>query len=601
MTLLIGSLNVTVLIRSMIPDGYNDNEPDNLGDFDFDFEKQDVVSALGHNPSIEEMLFNLSPTDKFASDTGFYPQMQAPLPLRPHRSLPKHSERSSPTISGCELFNLEGRPSSEAAMATVDMSLPPSMISTPPVPTLRRKGKFGPDTEQPTKGNRAPELTKTGSCDAISYGFPPSDLPLSPSSYEYTQNFQHRISMSTHKPDFSGSQLQNYQDMQRDHPNKSEGQISPREIFQHRKSYSEQSSLGSAYNHLYDYSHHVSHAGPRDINAQIPVLSPQSPGTYEASSKQSQQSPQSNGAFRQPRQAQSWAHMHAGFANDYTVSPGEIHPSNWDGALHEDSTAYFPNLAFTTSSSSHEPSALYSHDDLAATCFAPLPLTNQAPFASLPVDEVLLNNLAGRRPHTPPPSNPSASPPTPEKVGPTTTLSKQARGGRSRQNPSHTLRHRKTTAALKPARSQTSLIKPSKSAGHLRGKKSIGQGLNHSGSKSPIKKEFSSHSRHQSGGGGGGNNNNNNNSMAFGFMNFTPSDSKKILTGVAPSGSSKTKARREQEASEERRRMSLAALKAIEQVGGDTEAFNQQMKVEVEVGGSGTGTGAGAGAGGVMV
>jgi hypothetical protein len=45
------------------------------------------------------------------------------------------------------------------------------------------------------------------------------------------------------------------------------------------------------------------------------------------------------------------------------------------------------------------------------------------------------------------------------------------------------------------------------------------------------------------------------------FVNFTPSDSQKILLGVAPSGSSKTKARREQEAIE----------KAAREAGGDVE------------------------------
>jgi hypothetical protein len=53
------------------------------------------------------------------------------------------------------------------------------------------------------------------------------------------------------------------------------------------------------------------------------------------------------------------------------------------------------------------------------------------------------------------------------------------------------------------------------------------------------------------------------------FVNFTPSDSSKILTGVAPSGSSKTKARREKEAIEKRRKLSQAALKAIQAAGGD--------------------------------
>lgn len=57
------------------------------------------------------------------------------------------------------------------------------------------------------------------------------------------------------------------------------------------------------------------------------------------------------------------------------------------------------------------------------------------------------------------------------------------------------------------------------------------------------------------------------------FVNFTPSDSKKILTGVAPSGSSKTKARREQEARDRRRKLSEAALMAVKRAGGDVEAL----------------------------
>lgn len=58
---------------------------------------------------------------------------------------------------------------------------------------------------------------------------------------------------------------------------------------------------------------------------------------------------------------------------------------------------------------------------------------------------------------------------------------------------------------------------------------------------------------------------------ALGFVNFTPSDSQKILTGVAPSGSSKTKARRELEAIERKRRLSMAAEKAVRDAGGDPE------------------------------
>jgi hypothetical protein len=59
--------------------------------------------------------------------------------------------------------------------------------------------------------------------------------------------------------------------------------------------------------------------------------------------------------------------------------------------------------------------------------------------------------------------------------------------------------------------------------------------------------------------------------LNVGFVNFTPDDSRKILTGVAPSGSSKTKARREKEAAEKRRKLSQAAMKAVMEAGGDLE------------------------------
>ena len=50
---------------------------------------------------------------------------------------------------------------------------------------------------------------------------------------------------------------------------------------------------------------------------------------------------------------------------------------------------------------------------------------------------------------------------------------------------------------------------------------------------------------------------------AMDFVNFTPKDSAKLLSDVAPSGSSKTRARREQEARDKRRRLSEAAVRAV--------------------------------------
>lgn len=61
-----------------------------------------------------------------------------------------------------------------------------------------------------------------------------------------------------------------------------------------------------------------------------------------------------------------------------------------------------------------------------------------------------------------------------------------------------------------------------------------------------------------------------------GFVNFTPQDSRRILTGVAPSGSSKTKARREKEAAEKRKKLNLAARRAVIQAGGDIGALERE-------------------------
>jgi hypothetical protein len=64
-------------------------------------------------------------------------------------------------------------------------------------------------------------------------------------------------------------------------------------------------------------------------------------------------------------------------------------------------------------------------------------------------------------------------------------------------------------------------------------------------------------------------------SGGVGFVNFTPDDSRKILTGVAPSGSSKTKARREKEAADKRRKLSRAAMKAVIEAGGDIDSLRR--------------------------
>ncbi|KAF2790488.1 hypothetical protein K505DRAFT_198165, partial [Melanomma pulvis-pyrius CBS 109.77] len=76
--------------------------------------------------------------------------------------------------------------------------------------------------------------------------------------------------------------------------------------------------------------------------------------------------------------------------------------------------------------------------------------------------------------------------------------------------------------------------------------------------------------------------NQSNGRASVGFVNYTPDDSRKILTGVAPSGSSKTKARREKEAAEKRRKLSQAAVKAVIEAGGDLGKLEKEGLLVME-------------------
>ncbi|KAI1439111.1 hypothetical protein GGR50DRAFT_1499 [Xylaria sp. CBS 124048] len=61
------------------------------------------------------------------------------------------------------------------------------------------------------------------------------------------------------------------------------------------------------------------------------------------------------------------------------------------------------------------------------------------------------------------------------------------------------------------------------------------------------------------------------------FVNFTPRDGDELMTGVAPSGSSKTKARREKLAMEKSKRISEVAIKAVQEIGGDVRKLMGDM------------------------
>ncbi|RYP66312.1 hypothetical protein DL770_008819 [Monosporascus sp. CRB-9-2] len=78
------------------------------------------------------------------------------------------------------------------------------------------------------------------------------------------------------------------------------------------------------------------------------------------------------------------------------------------------------------------------------------------------------------------------------------------------------------------------------------------------------------------GGGGRGRSSSAGGGGAIDFVNFTPSDKNVLMTGVAPSGSSKTKARREREALDRQRKLSEATIRAVREAGGDVDKFIEQ-------------------------
>jgi hypothetical protein len=61
------------------------------------------------------------------------------------------------------------------------------------------------------------------------------------------------------------------------------------------------------------------------------------------------------------------------------------------------------------------------------------------------------------------------------------------------------------------------------------------------------------------------------------FVNYTAGDSHRILKGVAPSGSSKTKLRREREEADKRRKLAENARIAVEKAGGDPGVIGEEF------------------------
>ncbi|KAL2045307.1 hypothetical protein N7G274_002390 [Stereocaulon virgatum] len=253
----------------------------------------------------------------------------------------------------------------------------------------------------------------------------------------------------------------------------------------------------------------------------------------------------------------------------FTVPPQHVQPS-WLHGLPENTTSYYHNNTNTNTTTTPPPppppppqlSATSSQYSAPLSAHA-LPdftphslLTTYSPYAEfIPEDPSTaytvnaadhLPSTAGADSSLPPaffdakPSHlaslprPPTTPPSPSPL--TSPLKRHLRS----QSKSHRRNQKSCGHVKSPSKSAASLKSP-KSAGALRSPKSTGQ---------------------------------------FGFVNLGPNDKSKILTGVAPSGSSKTKARREQEAIEKKRRSSQAALKAVEALGGDVERLKADLDIE---------------------
>lgn len=96
-----------------------------------------------------------------------------------------------------------------------------------------------------------------------------------------------------------------------------------------------------------------------------------------------------------------------------------------------------------------------------------------------------------------------------------------------------------------------------------------GSGSSSNGDNSTVGGSFGSGSGFGLGGSSGG-------GAEIGFVNYTPDDHNVLMTGVAPSGSSKTKARREKEAMERQRKLSEAVVKAVTAAGVDVSRLKEE-------------------------
>ncbi len=465
---------------------------------------------------------------------GSLPQHPAPSPLNfepvltplPLRTRPRLTSCDAPAraISGSELLNLEGKSRGEGHQ-TRD---PSSASSSAAAPTLRRKGKFCAQAQDTPRG-RVQETSKKPSADMIRQ----SNRHESPSHNEWTQRFEQ---FSIHTP-VTATQTSPFRDAGT-YKNKRPSKILTQFEHDSRLRRNQAHSPDEAQRAPAARNNHFNGAATAPLSQDWRNQGNSRPSPLtDADFEHRDRPPLERSQTQQLRHPPSWGYGPVSpLTPDYAVSVGHVQPS-WLHNLPENNldsyfdhnvadqppTPSFPetNGNFTAPglSFNYEPFNNFVNEDPSHD----YTVHPSDPFfpPSTPHHE---NTTAGEipTPHTPPPRSPSLHSPS-----------------KSRPR-SKTHRKQKSMNALKSPKSTTALNRH-RSAKDLRSPKSTG---------------------------------------TFGFVNFTEADKGRILTGVAPSGSSKTKARRELEAANRKRRLSQAALRAIEEAGGDVEVLKSVAEFE---------------------
>ena len=522
-------------------------ESDGFQAFDFSFDDE-TESSESCSADSKLALRNSPPAGLH------YLPIQRTLALRPHRALIQ-SQAPRAAISKSELLSLEGKSPPEAQYTKEHTS---STQSSAPY-TLRRKSKFYTPAAEPPRGRSPHKQKSSNEMSRPTYGHVRHESLPYP---EWAQRFE-QISL---QPPISNLQTS---------PPRSNGTFRdkrPSNILTSTQTPS-QDRLPQAKcpNEKASPAHGISQGSTRGDNSRLitVAISPTLQNwTNQGEDDVSPPTLSDNDRLHAPplRHAHTWNFSPvppldgtiSPVSPGFTVYPQDVQPS-WLHGLPETTTSYYQNnttptqLSATSTQYTAPPLSAHAIPDFTLQSlmagYSPygdfIPEDPSSGYAVTSADQLqstagadslppgFFDTKPGDLANLPRPCTPPSHPHSPSPLS--SPLKRHLRS----QSKSHR-RNQKSLGHIKSPKSATSLKSP-KSAGTLRSPKLTAQ---------------------------------------FGFVNLGPNDKSKILTGVAPSGSSKTKTRREQEANEKKRRSSQAALKAVEALGGDVERLKADLEIE---------------------